>query len=114
MLAHRPFTSSAGLTGAIRHTCPLCHGRVVRVWRRPFDRFVSWLVPLQRFHCEDFSCQWEGNFRTPEGSDGQVTRRSGLHAGYSHPRLEAGSFIWPGLIIGAASVLIAVAALAEW
>lgn len=113
MLAHRPFTSATGLTGAIQHTCPLCHGRVVRVWRRPFDRLISLFVPLQRYHCEAFSCQWEGNFRAPAGADGPANRRTGLHAGYGRPRLEAASFMWPGLIVALAALLIAAIALAE-
>ena len=114
MLASRPFANSAGLTGANHNTCPLCHGPVVRVWRRPFDRFLSWFVPLQRYHCEAFSCQWEGNFRTPADSDGPATGHSGLHAGGAHPSVEPSSLIVPGMIVAAASLLIAVAAMADW
>lgn len=45
------------------HSCPLCEGRLHRVNRRPVDRLTSMVVPVQRFRCERFSCQWEGNYR---------------------------------------------------
>ena len=49
--------------------CPLCHGRLVRTWRRQVDRFTSLFVPVQRFKCDAFSCQWEGNLRLIGHSD---------------------------------------------
>ena len=114
MLASHPLSTSTGQTVANVNACPHCHGHVVRVWRRPIDRFVSWFVPVQRYRCEVFACQWQGNFRTPAGSDGPATRHSGLPAGDAHRTVEPSSLIVPGMIVAAASLLITMAATADW
>lgn len=44
-------------------SCPKCRSALHRVWRRPFDRFISLFVPVHRFRCEQFACQWSGNLR---------------------------------------------------
>lgn len=44
-------------------SCPKCRSTLHRVWRRPVDRFISLLVPVHRFRCEHFMCQWTGNMR---------------------------------------------------
>ncbi len=54
------FATSRGRFG---HACPACQGGLVRIWRRPLDRFTSQFVPVHRFGCERFSCGWEGNLR---------------------------------------------------
>ena len=41
--------------------CPRCAGQLFRTWRRPVDRMRSMVSPVQRFRCEHFACQWEGN-----------------------------------------------------
>ncbi len=50
-------------TGASRHTCPLCSASLVRMPRRAIDHLLSRFVPLQRYRCERFACQWQGNIR---------------------------------------------------
>lgn len=47
----------------VQHRCPRCSGRTFRTARRPIDRFFSGITPVQRFRCESFRCQWEGNVR---------------------------------------------------
>jgi len=45
-------------------TCPLCGKPYLRrINRRLIDRLFSVLIPVRRYRCEDFSCQWEGNIR---------------------------------------------------
>ena len=41
--------------------CPLCAARLERVDRRFVDRLVSLVLPLHRYHCQNFSCGWSGN-----------------------------------------------------
>lgn len=41
-------------------TCPNCGGELIRVARRPADRILSMVVPVKRFRCPDFRCQFEG------------------------------------------------------
>lgn len=41
-------------------TCPRCHGPVERVRRHLLDRVLSLVVPVRRYRCHHFSCQWEG------------------------------------------------------
>jgi hypothetical protein len=60
-------------SGAMRPTCPLCKGALIRVWRRPIDRFTSLFVPVHRFRCEGFSCGWEGNFRVDAADRASTT-----------------------------------------
>jgi hypothetical protein len=48
---------------ATRHSCPVCSAALVRTPRRPVDYLISRFTPVQRFRCERFSCQWQGNLR---------------------------------------------------
>jgi hypothetical protein len=48
--------------------CPQCRGSLIRTWRRPVDRMTTLVVPVHRYRCEVFSCQWEGNFRVDRGA----------------------------------------------
>jgi hypothetical protein len=50
-------------THASRHACPQCAAMLVRMPRRAIDRFLSRFVPVQRYRCERFLCQWQGNLR---------------------------------------------------
>ena len=44
--------------------CPACGERcLIRIRRRFIDRLLSLFVRLQRFRCQQFECQWEGNLR---------------------------------------------------
>jgi hypothetical protein len=44
-------------------SCPKCRSNLHRVWRRPVDRLISFFVPVHRFRCQQFVCQWTGNLR---------------------------------------------------
>ncbi len=48
---------------ASRQACPLCSAPLVRTPRRRIDHFLSRFVPVQRYRCERFACQWQGNLR---------------------------------------------------
>jgi hypothetical protein len=50
-------------TRASQHACPLCSAKLVRMPRRTIDHFLSRFVPVQRYRCERFVCQWQGNLR---------------------------------------------------
>jgi transposase-like protein len=50
------------------HGCPLCTAFLIRVKRRTRDRLISLFVPLERYRCLDFSCNWEGNLRAERSS----------------------------------------------
>jgi hypothetical protein len=45
--------------------CPRCQGALVRIRRRPIDRFVSLILPRRRYRCMAIGCGWEGTFRAP-------------------------------------------------
>ena len=55
-------------TGQNRHVCPKCHGHLSRIPRRVIDHMLSFFVPIQRYRCATFACQWEGNVRLPKGA----------------------------------------------
>ncbi len=61
MSTHAPARHSHGYSAISANECPKCAGRLLRTWRRPFDRLTSLVSPVQRFRCEYFACQWEGN-----------------------------------------------------
>jgi len=41
--------------------CPNCGATPVREQRRLVDRLHSLIVPVKRYRCENFACQWVGN-----------------------------------------------------
>jgi hypothetical protein len=45
--------------------CPRCEGALIRIRRRPIDRFVSLVLPRRRYRCLAIGCGWEGTLRTP-------------------------------------------------
>lgn len=45
------------------HLCAQCGGSLTRTPERPIDHFWNLLVPVHRFRCGRFSCQWTGNLR---------------------------------------------------
>ena len=48
--------------------CPVCgQHKLIRIHRRPIDRFWSIFGHLRRYRCYVFSCQWEGNLKEPVG-----------------------------------------------
>lgn len=53
-------------THASRHACPQCAAMLVRTPRRAIDHLLSRFVPVQRYRCERFLCQWQGNLRVDQ------------------------------------------------
>jgi hypothetical protein len=62
-------------------TCPLCgEGYLIRIHRRVIDRLLSLFMPVYRFRCLCFSCQWEGNIRVNSRPGRRVIELSALFA----------------------------------
>lgn len=57
--------------------CPCCCGSMIRIWRRPIDRALSFFTPLHRFRCEAHDCLWEGNIRQTRMQRNSTGGRSG-------------------------------------
>ena len=55
--------------------CPLCGGLLIRTSRRPIDRILSIVTPLQRFRCPSFNCQFEGNVYVRNFKLDQIARQ---------------------------------------
>jgi len=47
--------------GTRARECPQCGAASYRVRRRPIDRVLSLLSPLERYRCTLIGCGWEGN-----------------------------------------------------
>ncbi len=61
--------------GACR--CPACGAPgLIRIHRRPIDRFLSLFVGLQRYRCPQFQCQWEGNLSQRRIDKGTRSRKT--------------------------------------
>lgn len=64
-----PFSTSPSINEGpriyrpIKHRCLRCGDALIRIPRRPIDRLLSVIAPLQRFRCPNFKCQFEGNLR---------------------------------------------------
>ncbi len=58
-----PGAKAAGYVGNTKHTCPRCHGNLIRRPRRFIDRLHSLFTPVQRYRCDRFSCRWIGNIQ---------------------------------------------------
>lgn len=52
---------------ASHHTCELCLGHLVRTPRRTIDHLLNLLVPVYRYRCSRYACQWTGNLRVTAG-----------------------------------------------
>lgn len=68
MEQHTPESEFADYIGVRKHLCPCCNANLIRTPRRTIDRLVGLMVPLQRFRCTRFQCQWVGNIRMDEAS----------------------------------------------
>lgn len=54
----------------IPRSCPSCRCALVRERRRLVDRLYSLFQPVKRYRCQNFACQWVGNFaRTKDTRD---------------------------------------------
>jgi hypothetical protein len=40
--------------------CPTCQKPLHRVHRKPLERTLSYVVPVQRFICYNHACRWQG------------------------------------------------------
>jgi len=58
-----PSNVDHALNGNTRR-CPLCHGTMNRIPRRFVDLVLSMFIPVRRYRCRSFDCDWEGNLRT--------------------------------------------------
>lgn len=47
--------------------CPHCRCALVRERRRIVDRLYSLFQPIKRYRCQNFACQWVGNFSSAKG-----------------------------------------------
>jgi hypothetical protein len=45
-------------------SCPCCGGPLMRIARRPADRFMSLFRPVHRYQCIVLECGWQGNLST--------------------------------------------------
>lgn len=55
------------------HQCVQCAGSLIRTPRRPIDHFWSLFVPVHRYRCNRFACQWTGNLRVNSPAANVVT-----------------------------------------
>jgi len=58
-----PHEESADESGGGKLTCALCGGNLIRIPRRASDRLLNLFVPVHRYRCSRFTCQWTGNLR---------------------------------------------------
>ena len=70
-----PVTGTVDYVGISQHTCPVCNGQLLRTRRRAVDRLSSLFVPVHRYRCHVFSCQWVGNFGTQADRAGARVER---------------------------------------
>ena len=70
-----PITGTVDYVGISQHTCPVCNGQLLRTRRRAVDRLSSLFVPVHRYRCHVFSCQWVGNFGTQADRAGSRVER---------------------------------------
>ena len=70
-----PITGTVDYVGISQHTCPICNGQLLRTRRRAIDRLSSLFVPVHRYRCQVFSCQWVGNFGTQADGAGSGVER---------------------------------------
>lgn len=62
------------------HSCARCDAPLIRTPRRWFDDLVNRFVPVQRYRCARYSCQWVGNLRGDASGNGR-----GADAGAGSP-----------------------------
>lgn len=63
----------ADYVSASKHRCALCAGNLIRTPRRAIDHLWNVFVPVQRYRCSRFSCQWVGNLRVGNASNDSGT-----------------------------------------
>ena len=60
--------SVMAMPAEVLRSCPCCGGPLVRIARRPADRFVSFFRPVHRYQCIVLECGWQGNLPVPPPS----------------------------------------------
>lgn len=68
----------SGLTMSGR-TCPRCGSELLRIRRRAIDRVLSVFWRVQRYSCNNFQCQWEGNLHQKRGESEPYTNKRQHH-----------------------------------
>ena len=119
MTTGTPITAPAPSTGS--HACPQCNGNLLRTWRRPIDRFLSRFMPVHRYRCDSFQCQWEGNFRIDRGAfsiDGTAsgdtdTAALGLQED-AHPPTVPRSFVVHMVLAVAGALFVVIFTTTDW
>ena len=113
MRTHTANNEQTSGLGVSRHACPECKGPLHRAVRRPVDHLTGLFVPVRRYRCHHFACQWEGNFRKGVG-DGKDRGALGSHLqgvkGAGKPPM---SFVVHMAIVAVGLVLVLVVSLIE-
>ena len=78
MQQHTPESEFGDYIGVRKLMCPNCDAKLIRTPRRPMDRLLSLFIPLQRFRCTHFQCQWVGNIRLDETSPAGLKDQANL------------------------------------
>lgn len=94
--------------------CPVCAAHLIRTPRRNVDRIWSIFVPVLRFRCQSFSCQWHGNLPRDVGTGDAAAHSSGSGRGVRRrPRRIPRQFKVHMVLAVAGAVLVFVAANTE-
>lgn len=72
MTTRTPTTGLSDYLSFSDRVCPQCAGDLMRTSRRSIDRLTSLFIPVHRYRCCRFSCQWQGNLRIPGKAQGLV------------------------------------------
>ena len=116
-------TTQATVPQSVRYSragkkpCPQCNAGLFRIPRHMTDRVTGLVVPVHRYRCDSFTCQWEGTLRvtrrdfsvTDVGSGGTIT--DGVPWPLYAPRRKApASFVANMVLSGVGVVLVMVLA----
>lgn len=74
---HIHLSGNADYVAVSKHQCPACQGYLIRTPRRSVDRVLSLFLPVLRYRCQRFSCQWHGNLRMDRGAGTSAARGEG-------------------------------------
>jgi len=91
--------------------CPSCQGKLVRERRRLQDRLHSVFKPVRRYRCNNFACQWVGNFAVPR-AEAFADNHSNNGPGYSDENRSSGrvplTFVLHMVLVAAGIVFVLV------
>lgn len=89
--------------------CPSCQCKLMRERRRPVDRLQSVFLPVKRYRCANFDCQWVGNIAdADDGAPGPGTEAGKWAQGddYQRYRYVPTSFVVAMILVAAALVFV--------